>query len=102
MGTFMGMTITLIMTSENLNNQEEDPEIEEGARGTENHPAQENLLTQENLKDKDKDLEADKVDRVRSIEDPKMKVIVKNNTDQIMKEEEEGVEVIMVLIEQEG
>ena len=96
------MTITLIMTSENLNNQEEDPEIEEGARGTEKHPAQENLLIQENLKDKDKDLEADKVDRVRSIEGPKMKVIVKNNTDQIMKEEEEGVEVIMVLIGQEG
>ena len=94
----MGMT----MISENLNNQEEDPEIEEEARGTENHPAQENLLIQENLKAKDKDLEADRVDRVRTTEGPKMKVIVKNNTDQKMKEEEEGVEVIMVLIGLEG
>ena len=98
----MGMTVTQIMNSENHTNQEEDLEIEEEARGTENHPTRENLLIQENLKDKDKDLEADKVDRVRSIEGPKMRVIVKNNTDQIMKEEEEGVEVIMVLIGQEG
>ena len=98
----MGMTMTQIMISENHTNQEEDLEIEEEARGTENHPTQENLLIQENLKARDKDQKADRVDRVITTEGPKMKVIVKNNTDQRMKEEEEGVEATMVLIELEG
>ena len=98
----MGMTVTQIMNSENHTNQEEDLEIEEEARGTENHPTQENLLIQENLKARDKDQKADRVDRVITTEDPKLKIIIKNNTEQRMKEEVEVVEATMVLIELEG
>ena len=94
----MGMTVTQTMSLENLTNQEGDLETEEEAKGTENPPTQENLLTQENLKAIDKDLKADKVDRVIIIGGPKMKAIIKNLTDQKMKEEEEGVEATMVLI----
>ena len=93
----MGMT----MISENLNNQEEDPEIEEEARGIESLPALENPLIQENPKGKDKDLEVDKVDRMRTTEGPKMKTIDKNSIDQKMKEVE-GIEVTMVQTGLEG
>ena len=88
----MGMTMTLTMSLENHTNQEGDLETEEEAKGTENLP------TQENLQAIDKDLKADKVDRVIIIGGPKMKAIIKNHTDQKMKEEEEGVEATMVLI----
>ena len=80
------------MSLENLTNQEGDLETEEEAIGTENPPTQENPLTQENLKAIDKDLKADKVDRVIIIGGPQMKTIIKNLTDQRMEEEQEGEE----------
>ena len=88
----MGMTIILIVSSENHNNQEGDQETEEEAKGTENLLTLENLQVTENHPIKDKDLTADRADRVVTTMGPQMKTILKNPTDQKMVEVREGEE----------
>ena len=74
------------MSLENHINQEGDQEIEEEAKGTENLPTQENLQITENHLIRDRDLKADKADRVVIIVGPQMRTTIKNPTDLIMGE----------------
>ena len=88
----MGMTIILMVNSENHSNQEGDQEIEEEVIGIENLLTQENLQDKENHPIKDRDLTVDRADTVVTTMGPQMKITLRNPTDQNiveMKEEEE-------------
>ena len=89
----MGMTIIQIVSSENHNNQEGDQETEEEAKGTESLLTLENLQVTENHPIKDKDLTADRADRVVTTMGPQMKTTLKNPTDQKIVEVSEEEEV---------